>query len=696
MAKSLSELFAELFEDLFRVFDRPPQANPDHFKITEDAGLSTIDVLANDRDPDRHSVLHVSSVKTAGLKGTAAISADGKHIVYDPGQAFQSLAAGQTATEIVKYTVADQFGKTSTSSVTITIVGVNDAAILSSDTKNLTEQDTASAISTSGKLTISDVDSPALFVAQSNKAGSFGHFSIDSSGAWTYVADSAHNEFAPGVIYNYVFTVTSVDGTATSVTINILGTDDAPVLTPGHDGSSGPMSGGKFFLLIDGVDGGSADKDHVGWFEIDSFNFDVANTGSGGTGGGGGSGKALFLPLTVGLALPSSLIDLLSQTATGRHLDGVRIEGVTSGDHPQAFYDLTLTNVSLSKTHEQNGGGDILTFDNYDNIFLETHGQQPDGSLAPAETFGWNVKTNTAEDGTAPALTPGHDGSSGPITGGKYFLLIDGVDGGSRDQDHVGWFEIDNFNFDATNLGSGGTGSGGGAGKVSFSPLTVGLALPSSLTELLADTASGRDLKGVKIEGVTSGDHPQAFYDLTLTNVSITRNYEQNGGGDALTFDNYDKIFLEAHGQQSDGSLAPAETFGWDVKASKAEVGAVPALTPGHDASSGPLTGGKYFLLVDGVDGGSKDQDHVGWFEINSFMFDATNLGSGGTGSGGGAGKVSFSPLSVGLALPSSLTDLLAETARGRDLKGVRIEGVTSGDHAQAFYDLTLTNVNIT
>src|SRR5882724_6929495 len=246
MAKSLSELLADLFESLFRFFDRPPHANPDHLRISEDAGLSTIDVLANDHDPDRHSVLHVSSIKTAGLKGTAAISADGKHIVYDPGQAFQSLAAGQTATEIVKYTVADQFGKTSTSSVTITIVGVNDAAVLSSATEHLTEQDTASAISTSGKLTISDVDSPALFVVQSNKAGSYGHFSIDSSGAWTYVADSAHNEFAPGVIYTDSFAVTSADGTATSVTINITGTSDAPVLTPGHDGSSGPFTGGKY------------------------------------------------------------------------------------------------------------------------------------------------------------------------------------------------------------------------------------------------------------------------------------------------------------------------------------------------------------------------------------------------------------------------------------------------------------------
>src|SRR5207245_4799429 len=45
-------------------------------------------------------------------------------------------------------------------SVTIHILGTNDAAVLSADTRNLTETNAAADISTSGTLTISDVDSP--------------------------------------------------------------------------------------------------------------------------------------------------------------------------------------------------------------------------------------------------------------------------------------------------------------------------------------------------------------------------------------------------------------------------------------------------------------------------------------------------------------------------------------------------------
>src|SRR5436853_446755 len=86
-------------------------------------------------------------------------------------------------------------------------------------------------ISTAGTLTISDVDSPATFVAQAATAGTYGTFAIDSAGAWTYTASSAHNEFAAGSTYSDTFSVASADGTLTAVTINILGTNDAAVLS---------------------------------------------------------------------------------------------------------------------------------------------------------------------------------------------------------------------------------------------------------------------------------------------------------------------------------------------------------------------------------------------------------------------------------------------------------------------------------
>ncbi|TMH33424.1 MAG: tandem-95 repeat protein, partial [Betaproteobacteria bacterium] len=105
----------------------------------------------------------------------------------------------------------------------------------SADVVNLTE--TNAVLTTGGTLTISDIDSSPTFVAQAATVGSYGTFAIDANGAWTYTASSAHNEFAAGTTYTDTFSVASADGTLTSVTVNILGTNDAAVISGSAVGS---------------------------------------------------------------------------------------------------------------------------------------------------------------------------------------------------------------------------------------------------------------------------------------------------------------------------------------------------------------------------------------------------------------------------------------------------------------------------
>ena len=86
----------------------------------------------------------------------------------------------------------------------------------------MTETNAAADISTSGTLTISDVDARPASWRRPRTVGSYGTFAIDTAGAWTYTANSAHNEFVAGTTYTDTFAVASADGTLTSVTINIL------------------------------------------------------------------------------------------------------------------------------------------------------------------------------------------------------------------------------------------------------------------------------------------------------------------------------------------------------------------------------------------------------------------------------------------------------------------------------------------
>ena len=166
----------------------------------------------------------VAQAGTAGSYGTFAIDAAGAW-TYTANSEHNEFEAGTTYTDTFAVASADG----TTTSVTINILGTNDAAVLSADVRDLSE--TNAALATSGTLTISDVDSPASFVAQAGTAGSYGTFAIDAAGAWTYTANSEHNEFEDGTTYTDTFAVASADGTTTSVTINILGTNDAAVLS---------------------------------------------------------------------------------------------------------------------------------------------------------------------------------------------------------------------------------------------------------------------------------------------------------------------------------------------------------------------------------------------------------------------------------------------------------------------------------
>ncbi|MEY3747001.1 MAG: hypothetical protein RL194_460, partial [Pseudomonadota bacterium] len=105
----------------------------------------------------------------------------------------------------------------------------NQPATLSSALALLEE--TNEPLTTSGVLTISDPDSPATFIAQTNVSGSYGIFSINAAGEWTYVANSAFDELNVGDSYTDIFVVSSADGTTTTVTVTITGTNDAAVIT---------------------------------------------------------------------------------------------------------------------------------------------------------------------------------------------------------------------------------------------------------------------------------------------------------------------------------------------------------------------------------------------------------------------------------------------------------------------------------
>ncbi|KAB0506095.1 type I secretion C-terminal target domain-containing protein [Pseudomonas lini] len=203
--------------------------------VQEDTALSVSGQFSSaDIDHAATATWSIAGTNT-GIYGSIAVDSTGQWTYTlangtdGVASAVQLLGAGESHDEVFSVQVSDGLGGVDTQSVTVTVTGTNDAAVLSSANVTLTE--TNAPLTTSGTLTISDIDSPESFQAQTNTAGSYGQFSIGTNGAWTYVADSAHNEFVAGTTYTDTFTVSSADGTVTSVTVHILGTNDAALLS---------------------------------------------------------------------------------------------------------------------------------------------------------------------------------------------------------------------------------------------------------------------------------------------------------------------------------------------------------------------------------------------------------------------------------------------------------------------------------
>src|SRR3989338_1152652 len=175
------------------------------------------------RDVDNAATFVVQS-DVSGTNGSFSIDSVGVWS-YQANSILDNLNAGQSVSD--SFTVSSEDGTTTT--VKVTIKGSNDAAVLGAASVVLTE--TNEVLSTEGSLSISDVDSPATFVARKNVAGEIGTFSIDAAGAWTYVTKSALDRISEGKSVSDSFTVASADGTKTTVLVTINGTNDAAVLS---------------------------------------------------------------------------------------------------------------------------------------------------------------------------------------------------------------------------------------------------------------------------------------------------------------------------------------------------------------------------------------------------------------------------------------------------------------------------------
>jgi len=184
-------------------------------------------------DPDTGEAMFRTGGITAGAGalGSLSITSDGVWTYTVANADVQYLNAGQTKTET--FTVKSADG--TSHEVVITIIGINDAAVIGGgDTGAVTEDlnVTSGNLSSTGTLSISDSDTgEAVFQASrvTAGAGTLGSLSITSAGAWIYtVPNDAVQYLTTGETKTETFTVMAGDGALHEVVITINGVSDAP------------------------------------------------------------------------------------------------------------------------------------------------------------------------------------------------------------------------------------------------------------------------------------------------------------------------------------------------------------------------------------------------------------------------------------------------------------------------------------
>ncbi|MDA7767592.1 VCBS domain-containing protein [Candidatus Pelagibacter sp.] len=215
-----------------------------------------------------------SGTSVTGTYGTLTIGADGSYTYIANTAAAEALDAGDTANDVFHYTVSDGTA-TDTATITITVLGANDAPVAQNDvgvivedgtltvangananvsgSYNATGEHTGDVIHTSlsgSKDTDIDGDDTVNLVVSAVRVGSsegsgtagtlgqaltgtYGQLTLNANGSYSYVANQdAADALDAGDTATDVFNYTVSDGTATdtaTITITILGANDAPV-----------------------------------------------------------------------------------------------------------------------------------------------------------------------------------------------------------------------------------------------------------------------------------------------------------------------------------------------------------------------------------------------------------------------------------------------------------------------------------
>ena len=268
---------------------------------------------------------------------------------------------------------------------------------------------------------------------------------------------------------------------------------------------------------------------------------------------------------------------------------------------PAKVYELSLGDVVATKVADGEVGGYNLSLD-YGQIEVVTKDQ----SGTPTDAIPLRRRHQHDSDLHPSSLTLSPDSSGGPVTPAKYFLALDGVKGDSLDANTRAGSRSADFDIDLDNPFVG--VPGGPVGR------------PRQIRFLAADAHAGQQYRTGAAAGASGDGWAHRWCDACRRERSGPtglparpgRCAGHEGGGRCrsrpdteprLRQDRASDIHPKRHGRCRAGGAVRLRS------AANTDGVTVPSALPSGSVASSPQPA-TYFMLIDGVNGGSTDAQH--------------------------------------------------------------------------------------
>ena len=563
-----------------------PTAVADTGATTEDSILNVAadGVLNNDTDPDTTDTLVVTQITNAAGNGSGTgnglftVNPDGSYS-FNPNGEFDYLAAGETETSTIDYTISDGNGGTSTASITVTITGTNDAPTAVGTITNQADADAdVVSLATSGAFTDTDLSDTLTYSATGLPAG----LTIDvNTGVISGTVDNSASQGGAAGVYSVV--VTASDGTSTAdQSFDWTVTNPAPV---GVADTGATTENSTLTVAANGVlsNDTDADGDALVVSEVagDAGNLATAVAGNGsGTGNGeftvNGDGSYSFNPngefdyLAAGETETSTINYTVSDGEGGTSTASITVTITGTNDAPtqvgviaaQADNDAeTITAIDTSTAFSDADLSNTLTYSAADlpaGLSIDPATGIISGTIDPSASQGgtngvYNVVVTATDDAGATATqgivwtvsNPAPDAVADTNTTDENAaqLVVNAANGVLiNDTDADGdTLTVSEVNGAAGNVSGTVAGTNGGSfilnadGSYTFNDngdfeaLAVGQSTTTQVTYTVTDSEGGTDTATLTITVTGTNDGPTAVADTGATTEDSILNVAADG-----------------------------------------------------------------------------------------------------------------------------------------------------------------------